>query len=592
MDRDPPQLELLLSHLDNGHPVLRAGLAPSRADDAPSPTPRAKPELLWSESAAANDLAAQRWGIIAPLGNLGDRLLDVAAPLIARRRAQQGDRDVAVYRVPARMSLAEAMRWKKRVFRRCDDLDVDLPRYQLILGDLDQVPLALQQAQASDGFVGRLAFDRLDDYRAYIDKLLAWEDRPASVPAGDAILHTVRDRTAATERGYTSLMVPGHDLLTRRSRFGDLKAHTVRATGSRSPALSELFDAVRAAGDRPSVLFTLSHGAGSPSAGWRGDDQRRWQGALSFGAGELLAADTIARGGLLPGGMWVALACFGAGTNDRSDYYHWLDTLARAGHGGGEIEHVLNTLASERPFIAAVPKAALAHPDGPLGFIGHVDLAWAYSFFDLSDRPQRRPGRLMGVVQSLLRRDRAGVAMRALSRFFEETNTELTALFDAHQRAGGRPLDARARAQRGHLWMLRQDLAGYILLGDPAAHLPLAAAPAQAARAPAPAPAWGRRSGARARAAPNLERVEHFDHLEHIERLERAICALLAGRSSPLVAAHCGLDRRRLEHLAERYRTAGRAALRDALASSANPDESPQTDDREPDRDLQNRPPR
>ena len=159
------------------------------------------------------------------------------------------------------------------------------------------------------------------------------------------------------------------------------------------------------------MLLSLSHGIGVPRRSGgdpRGDAarQRQDQGALSFGAGGMVTGAHLVGRGFLPGGMWLAVACFAAGTSDTSDYRHWLDTLARAGHAGSEIGHVLDTLAHERPFIAAVPKAVLSDPGGPLAFIGHVDLAWAYSFFDLDDQPRRRPARLVSVLQALLNRHR------------------------------------------------------------------------------------------------------------------------------------------------------------------------------------------
>ncbi len=77
------------------------------------------------------------------------------------------------------------------------------------------------------------------------------------------------------------------------------------------------------------------------------------------------------------------------------------------------------------------------------------------------------------MIQALLNRHRAGVAMSKLMRFFAEVNTELTALEDARVRAGPGPIDDHERARRGHLWMLRQDLASYVLLGDPAVRLPI-----------------------------------------------------------------------------------------------------------------------
>jgi hypothetical protein len=80
-------------------------------------------------------------------------------------------------------------------------------------------------------------------------------------------------------------------------------------------------------------------------------------------------------------------------------------------------------------------------------------------------------------------------------RFFDQTNVELTALYDreAQARASNEPYALEA-ARLGHLWMLRQDLAAYVLLGDPAVRLPSPeAAEAQApraieVRAPRPAP--------------------------------------------------------------------------------------------------------
>jgi hypothetical protein len=566
--RATPDLDLLLVHADDHTPVLERGVGWPDTVDAPAPAPRPQPSLLWSESADASDLAAQRWGVIAPQGKDGDRLLDLVAPLIARRQSQQG-RPVRIYRVPARMSMEEAIRWKRRGFRRGDDLDLDLPRYQLVLGDLDQVPASVQQALGTDGFVGRLAFEHADEYRAYVDKVQRWEARPAAAARGDAILHTVHDGTPATRRGSDALMEPGRRILERRRDFGDVRVAEIRATGTSAPAPAELWRAVGAwpdAGEpgppcsRPGVLVTLGHGLGAPRAGWSAARQRAEQGALSFGGGGALSGRDLAGRAFLPGGAWLALACFSAGTPDRSDYHHWLAMLGQAGHVRGGIGHVLDTLTQERPFVAALPKAALASPEGPLAFIGHVDLAWAYSFLDLDDRPTRRPGRLMGVVQSLLHGDRAGVALRQLARFFDEVNTELTALYAGHARAGRPTLDPRARARRGHLWMLRQDLAGWMLLGDPAVRLPLAAAgdPTGAVRAPGGAMSPG------ADVPPDVP-----DTRDAIDALEAAVLAVLGGDALADVSRAHGLEAAALARMVAGYRDAGRAAIARAQAAQA-----------------------
>jgi hypothetical protein len=573
----------LLVTAEGRAPVLEGGMDLLAAGGAPAPDPRPKPEQLWGDEADPDDLERQRWGVIAPVGDCGDRLIDAIAPLLEQRRRQQGR--VPVYRVPARMTVAEAARWKKRVFRSGADVDDDLPRYQLIVGDLDEVPLAVQQIQATDGFVGRLAFDDLDGYRAYADKVVRWEDRPASVAEGQAILHAVRDGTSATRRGAEALIAPAEYILRRRRAAGDVRYGELRVTGSERPTPDELWAAtapataatataasaagVPAAAARPSVLLSLSHGVGVPRAGRAAaardgaERQRREQGALSFGRGGLVTGTDLAGRGFLPGGMWLAVACFGAGTAETSDYRHWLDTLRRAGHAGSEIEHVLDTLAHERPFVAAVPKAALADPAGPLAFVGHVDLAWTYSFFDLDDRPRRRPGRIVGVIQALLNGHRAGVAMRKLMRFFAEVNTELTALQDARARCGAaiddeEDADDRERARRGHLWMLRQDLAGYVLLGDPAVRLPITrgnrgtvgAGSTPMGRAVGAGRAVGEQAGGQA---------------EAVTRAESAVLAVLGGDPMSVTAGRHGLVQTELERLVASYQAAGRNALEAAL---------------------------
>lgn len=585
-------MDLLLVTAEGRAPVLEDGVDVAAVGGVPAPAPdgRPKPGELWGDEAAPDDLVRQRWGVIAPAGERGDRLIDAIAPLVERRRGQQGR--VRVYRVPARMTMEEAARWKKRVFRSSADVDDDLPRYQLIVGDLDEVPLAVQQVQATDGFVGRIAFDDLDGYRAYADKVVRWEERPAMVAEGHAILHAVRDGTVATRRGVEALIAPAEEILRRRRTAGDVRFGELRVAGSERPSPDELWAAATAATDGPGVLLSLSHGVGVPRAGGSAaaaaarEQQRREQGALSFGRGGWLTGADLAGRGFLPGGMWLAVACFGAGTAETSDYRHWLDTLRRAGHAGSEIEHVLDTLAHERPFVAAVPKAALADPGGPLAFVGHVDLAWTYSFFDLDDRPRQRPGRIVGVIQALLNGHRAGVAVRRLMRFFAEVNTELTALHDAQVRAGAGAIDDRERARRGHLWMLRQDLASYVLLGDPAVRLPIAEGRGGVDGASATRAGGGSReasglaglqSGEQTREPAREQAGEQTfgqaggqadDLSGAVTRAESAVIAVLGGAPVAAAAERHGLERAELERLVASYRAAGRAALEGALAAA------------------------
>ena len=610
MTNHASDLNLLMVHADDHAPVLADGLADSTARGQTAGAATDSAGHFWDEGGDPNDLEAQRWGVIAPQGPEGDRLLALVAPLLAHRQAQQGDA-IKIYRAPAGLSQDEAMRWKKREFETGADLNIEVPRYQLILGDLDQVSLGSQQVQASDGYVGRLAFDREEDYAAYVDKVLRWERSAASVAKPNSMFFTVHDGTAATSVGHRALVAPGVEVVRKRQLSGQYPAKDIIEFGDPvTPSPDELL--ARAGDPDPAVLFTLSHGEGAPRGGWRSyEEQRRRQGAMSFGREGKITGDDMRSRAFLPGGVWFMLACYGAGTPDTSAYKHWLAALAAAGQFRGKPEAVLAGLPgpNDRPFTAALPQAVLANPDGPLAFMGHIDLAWTYSFQELDSGATNRPARYMAITRSILKRDRVGVSMRELLRFFDQTNVELTSLHDqeARQRSAGLPVQVDA-ARQGHLWMLRQDLAAYVLLGDPAVRLPdgagaaqpaqpprptqspievgtaapaapptAIAAPATAPAAPAkldafalPAPATPATVDAFALPAPLIPAppaavaAAHREAAEDpaIVALEEAVAqCILAECAAAAAAARVGLSRDGLAQLVIRYREIGRRAL-------------------------------
>jgi hypothetical protein len=176
-------LHLLLSHADSGEPTLPEGLpdgALTGEDGRPEGEPEEGPQYLYDGSADPQSLPDQRWGVIVPEGARGDRLLDLIRPLMDRRAEQQGA-PVNVYRLPPKMSAGEAMQWKRDHFNSRAGFGLEVPAYQLLLGDLDELPLSAQQALCIDGFTGRLAFDQDDQYRAYAEKVLRFLGRPAAV---------------------------------------------------------------------------------------------------------------------------------------------------------------------------------------------------------------------------------------------------------------------------------------------------------------------------------------------------------------------------------------------------------------------------
>jgi hypothetical protein len=484
-------IELLLAHADDSSPVLEGGLPPEAATAAAAGkrgTAGAGLDFRY-DAGDPDSLPEQRWGLVVPEGPVGDRLLGLIEPLRLARQREQDDNPVRIYRVPAAMSGEDAYRWQQNVYWDESVAEEDVPRYLLILGELDQVSLDLQRLLAADCAIGRLAFSDDHGYASYVDKVLRCEREPPVAPAR-SLFYTVRDGTAATTIGYRALMTPSLERARERKEKGDFRAGEILELDGQSPSsLEALLE--QAARPGPSVLFSMSHGVGAPRGGWRSiEEQRALQGALSLGGGRRLTGADMADRPFLPGGAWFCLACFGGGTPAVSEYAHWLSSLKAAGRFPGRLDAVLSSLprAGERPFVASLPRAVLASPRGPQAVIAHVDLAWTYSFQDMGAVARSRPSRFQHLFKAFVDGKRVGLAYRELFRFFSETSVALTELLAAEEAAAfkGAPSaeDAQRKAEKANLWMLQRDLAGYVLLGDPAARLHVSARSPRATPAP------------------------------------------------------------------------------------------------------------
>jgi hypothetical protein len=81
------------------------------------------------------------------------------------------------------------------------------------------------------------------------------------------------------------------------------------------------------------------------------------------------------------------------------------------------------------------------------------------------------------MLRALVNGHRVGVAHHELTRFFRSISTDLVSLYGEDARHCA--VDDKARgARRAALWMQREDLCAHVLLGDPAARLPVGRFPA------------------------------------------------------------------------------------------------------------------
>lgn len=579
-----PALQLLLSDADDGTAALPGGMKTAGAASQEKPPRQHQPKLLWKDGKDPNSLPDQRWGLIVPQGSDVTRWKELLAPLIQRRQQQQNGQPIRVFEAPARATAAEAMAWRKSVFDDGTNTQEELPRYQLILGNLDQVALSVQQALAVDGFVGRLAFDNPEHYRAYAEKVVYYEERAAPIAASRAAFFASHDGSDAVSHGYQYLVTPAVRTAQRKVMEQTLPAREIVELGNPDPrtALRDLLLDFARQPD-PSLLFTMSHGAGRPKRdGWTShEDQRRRQGAMQLREGLLLGGD-LAERPFVPGGIWFMFACYSAGVPEQSAYYAWLEKLAQLGQFDKAAATVLRGLPQPggRPFIAALPQAVLQNREGPLAFLGHIDLAWSYSYQDMdSGQAMSRPGKFIQVVSDLLHGYRVGVGMSSLMRALAGAHAELATMYDASASGTTSASDAAIEARRGHLWMLRQDLQAYVLLGDPAVRLPIRQADAapHVLGNPVAAPIATAVVSTNPPATPvtaaqgfSGENSPSFsaELLADLERYERAIAEVILNPDDlARVASDCEMSRSRLADLVTRYRDGGRAAIAPALQS-------------------------
>jgi hypothetical protein len=476
-------MQLLLARAGDHRPALEEGLARKSTEEAPRPRSlpgRVEVLMLDSPDAAPNDLAAQRWGVVAPEGSAGDAMLEAIQPLLELRKREQDDAPVIIYRAPQDRSAEGAVKWRGDTHQATAVSEEERPKYLLLLGGLEDISLEFQQVMAHTTYVGRLHVSQPDGkpdlagYAAYARKVLAHEQRDARDAAADMLLYTAHDQTNATKLGHVLLMTPClKDIEAQwKKKRPLLTVGEVPFDGGNPAALLQ-----RAGAARSGVLLSMAHGLGRPDGDWSSrEEQRAMQGALSLGEGKALTAQDLRNTPFLPGGMWFNVSCFGAATPSESAFHEWLSMLEKQNAYQKPASEVLHHLPrqGESPFLAALPQTLLANPRGPLAVIGHSDLSWTLGFTDVDDPGRSRHERILSALRVLANGSRAGVALDTLMRAYREVNDRVLKQYEAREKASLRnAADPTDPVRLGLLWMLRNELRGYLLLGDPAARLAL-----------------------------------------------------------------------------------------------------------------------
>jgi hypothetical protein len=338
------------------------------------------------------------------------------------------------------------------------------PLYILIVGGPDQVPFHFQSLLDSVANVGRVDFDKPDDLDQYVKKLIRLETADDPAVTRDVIVFAPdggpQDPTYFS-REYMAKPLAEH--VRDDLGFGIYTMFAADATKKK------LQDAL--ASRKPALVYTASHGLGA--MGQPLAVQKRLNGAICCQhTGPLtldalfMADDVPATQPFLEGAVFFQFACFGYGTPAESDYTHWFDKVPET--------------YTDADFVAALPKRLLAHPRGPVAFIGHLDTAFLHGFADpeapmILDRWHNRVAPFVAAVDDLLGVRPSALAMQDMNRRYSICNALLTNTYDQEKR-GKLKWTPALEARFVDTWITRSDAQNYMVFGDPGARLRIPAA--------------------------------------------------------------------------------------------------------------------
>ncbi|MCU0485570.1 MAG: hypothetical protein MUC85_05605 [Anaerolineales bacterium] len=345
-----------------------------------------------------------------------------------------------------------------------------VPYYLLIAGSPKSIPFSFG-FQLNVGYaVGRLYFDTPEEYARYIDSLIAYE-QAAEVTNRHEIVYFAPSHDPATNLSTSQLIAPLLSGMPAAEHKPAVKpvAEAVNFSsqaylgGNASKARLKAIFASPPQERVPALLFTASHGLGVPQTN---PDQAVLNGALlcqSWSSPGSIDPDDYFAGYDLPpearlGGMiTIHFACYGGGTPDHDRYAKMVKDLP--------------DYSAKDPFIAALPRRLLAHPNGgALACLAHIDRLFTTSIDSERSGPRYQPYR--NILYRLMQGQPAGHLNREFSRLSAHLDSDLNALLD-YGKIGGQVKSKDLVP----MWIERNDTGSFLVLGDPAARLRVAEPP-------------------------------------------------------------------------------------------------------------------
>jgi hypothetical protein len=395
------------------------------------------------------------WGLVLPAGDNEEAILAALRPLLEHRKQQAGPELYREIRGEDGYRQGETSRaFLQRLGAGPYPIEpTQVPYYLLLAGDPQSIPFEFEFYLQVSHAVGRLCFDKIEDYARYAESVVAAERGAPALPRTAALFATANPDDPATAWSADRLIRPLSRWLSAKQQGWRVQSELGTS------ATRDRLGSILHAGPSPALLFTASHGIAFELGDERQEAQQGalicqdWPGPLAahgvsrehYFSGEDLAATADVHGLVA-----FLFACHGAGTPRHSDL------------PPGNAQRPI----ARHSFVARLPQRLLAHPrGGALAVVSHVDAAYGFSF----NWPNLEEDQLT-LYQGLLGRLSEGRPVGAALQPFGQQFAALSVYLDEEQRAmaAGKSRDDKRLL---YLQYARLDARNFTLLGDPAVRL-------------------------------------------------------------------------------------------------------------------------